>query len=372
MRKSLYLAAGASIAMVAMAATVPADASGVQHGRTAAAKADPTNQVVADDLHNPRQLIFAGDALYVAEAGQGGAKPCMPGPEGGVVCFGNTGSVTRVWHGVQKRVAKGLPSLGDQGTGDSAIGPADLLKLGGSRIALTVGLGTDPANRSLFRPRGKRLGTLMSLNLRTGNRYVIADLARHEAVTNPIDDPDSDPTGLARLGHRFVATDSGGNTLVKATYRGDMRTIAVFPDTTIPGGLYLSVPTDVVRGPDGALYVSELTGFPFPKGAAQIFRVVPGHAPTVYASGLTNVTSLTFDKRGTLYAVQIADEGLASGGPPVGSLLRVAPDGSGQTTTAVASGLFAPYGVAIHHGSAYVSTCSVCAVGGQVVRIPLS
>jgi hypothetical protein len=239
------------------------------------------------------------------------------------------------------------------------------------RIAFTVGLGTDPANRRNLPKTGRVLGTLMAANLRTGDRHVLADLARHEASTNPVDDPDSDPTGLARLGDRFVTTDSGGNTLVSARASGGTHTMAVFPDTPLGSGFYQAVPTDVVRGPDGALYVTQLTGFPFLKGAANIYRVVPGHAPTIYASNLTNVTSLAFAPDGTLYAVQISDEGLASGGPPIGSLLRVARDGSGQTTAAVASGLFAPYGVAIRQGSAYVSVCSVCAIGGQVIKIPL-
>jgi hypothetical protein len=37
-----------------------------------------------------------------------------------------------------------------------------------------------------------------------------------------------------------------------------------------------AVPTAVAVGPDGAYYVSELTGFPFSKGAARIWRVAPG------------------------------------------------------------------------------------------------
>ena len=36
-----------------------------------------------------------------------------------------------------------------------------------------------------------------------------------------------------------------------------------------------AVPTGVVRGPDGAIYVSQLTGFPFPIGGARIFRIDP-------------------------------------------------------------------------------------------------
>ena len=66
-----------------------------------------------------------------------------------------------------------------------------------------------------------------------------------------------------------------------------------------------AVPTSVVVGPDGAVYVSQLTGFPFPEGGSTIWRVRPGPAPTVYASGLTNVTDLAFNGKQP-YAVQIA------------------------------------------------------------------
>ena len=36
-----------------------------------------------------------------------------------------------------------------------------------------------------------------------------------------------------------------------------------------------AVPTGVVKGPDGALYMSQLTGFPFPVGGANVFRIDP-------------------------------------------------------------------------------------------------
>ena len=115
------------------------------------------------------------------------------------------------------------------------------------------------------------------------------------------------------------------------------------------------MPTSVVRGPDGAFYVSQLTGFPFEKGDANIWRVVPGEAPTVYASGLTNLTDLAFAKDGSLYAVEIASDGLLGG--PIGSLVKVTP-GSNQHET-IAGGLFAPYGVALTKKAAYVSTGTV-------------
>ncbi|HEY7813741.1 MAG TPA: ScyD/ScyE family protein [Nakamurella sp.] len=87
-----------------------------------------------------------------------------------------------------------------------------------------------------------------------------------------------------------------------------------------------AVPISVATvGYDGSYYISQLTGFPFPKGAANIYRIDPrGGDPTVNASGLTNVTDLAFNGR-ELYAVQISTEGLLTG--PTGSLVKVKRDG---------------------------------------------
>ena len=123
----------------------------------------------------------------------------------------------------------------------------------------------------------------------------------------------------------------------------------------------------MVRGPDGAYYVSQLTGFPFEKGDANIWRVVPGQAPTVYASGFTNLTDLAFAHDGSLYAVEIASNGLLV--EPIGALVKVTPGGNQHET--IAGGLFAPYGVALTKKSAYVSTCAICVGEGEVIRIPL-
>jgi glucose/arabinose dehydrogenase len=129
-----------------------------------------------------------------------------------------------------------------------------------------------------------------------------------------------------------------------------------------------AVPTAVVQGPDHDLYVSQLTGFPFPVGGANIYRVDKrGGEPEVYASGFTNVTDLAFGRDGSLYVVQIATDGLLADPPTGGSLIRVAPDGSRET---IASGLDAPYGVAVSRkGHIYVSTHSTEAGAGEVVRV---
>ncbi len=87
----------------------------------------------------------------------------------------------------------------------------------------------------------------------------------------------------------------------------------------------------------------------------------------MYASGLTNLTDLAFAPDGSLYAVEIATDGLLVG--PIGSLVKVTPGASVHET--VAGGLFAPYGVALRSGAAHVTTCAVCVGEGEVIRIPL-
>ena len=86
----------------------------------------------------------------------------------------------------------------------------------------------------------------------------------------------------------------------------------------------------------------------------------------MYASGLTNVTDLAFDGR-TLYAVQLANAGLLNG--PTGSVVKVRPGSS--THRSVSGDLFAPYGIAIKGGYAYVTTGAVAKDAGQVLRIRL-
>ena len=77
-------------------------------------------------------------------------------------------------------------------------------------------------------------------------------------------------------------------------------------------------------GPDGAYYVGQLTGFPFPPGGASVFRIVPGEEPTgdtalwqgrLYASGFTNIIDVAFGPDGTLYVLEIAHDGLRAPTP---------------------------------------------------------
>src|SRR3954471_10656782 len=66
------------------------------------------SRVIASGLDNPRGIDIApSGALYVAEAGRGGDGPCIGGGEGGEVCAGPTGAITRVGFGRPHRVVRG-------------------------------------------------------------------------------------------------------------------------------------------------------------------------------------------------------------------------------------------------------------------------
>jgi hypothetical protein len=350
---------------------------------TMPASAQPPFQVVASGLDSPRHLTFSatGD-LYVVEAGRGGSVSCAvhPDPNLGEFCLGFTGAVTQVRDdGDDVRVLTDLPSIFSEGSGE-ALGPSDIAFTGGQKFVLSIGLGGSDEFRAAFGPEGTLLGTLVSGKIKRNEFSLFADVLANEVEANPDGtDIDSNPVGLVRQGDGYLVADAGGNAVVRTSHKGTFTTIAVLPPGSalapdflgLPPGTQIptdAVPTSVVQGPDGAYYISQLTGFPFEKGDANIWRVVPGEEPTVYASGLTNLTDLAFAPDGSLYAVEIATNGLLAG--PIGSLVKIKPGASEHET--IAGGLSAPYGVAFGGGAAYVTTCSVCTGGGEVIRVPLN
>lgn len=338
------------------------------------------HKVLAHGLNSPRLLSFGpGGALYVAEAGKGGTGPCVTGGEGTSVCYGATGSITRIRNGHQYRVVRDLPSLAGAG-GARALGPEAVMVARGGHYAISMGAGIDLPTRRSLGHQGHRLGTLQAGRL-GGGHHTVADVVKWEWHHNPDHSQhrDSDPAGFLRTRHGYRLADAGGNDLLRADRHGGLHLTAVFPTrmATLPpfagGGQapMQAVPTAVTRGPGGALFVSQLTGFPFPEGGAQIFRIVPGHAPTVWASGLTNVTDLAWMGH-RLYAVEIAEHGLLSVPPgkvPMGALVRVR-HGANKHVDVVAR-LSAPYGVAIRGDHAFVTTCTVCPGAGTVTRVAL-
>ncbi|MGK5681752.1 ScyD/ScyE family protein [Actinoplanes sp. URMC 104] len=213
---------------------------------------------------------------------------------------------------------------------------------------------------------------------------LLASAASPASAPEPVQPRDAGvaagPFGSAvdRRGRVYVTE---GDTLIRLTPRGRRATVARFPSRMVPAPARLpdgtprgmpvrmpAVPSAVARGPDGALYVGELTGFPFPPGRARVWRVVPGRAPEVYAGGLTAVVDLAWGPGG-LYALEIARHGLLSG-DRAGALVRISPDGRHRTVAA--DGLTAPSDLTVRGGIAYVSTCGDCAGEGTVRKIVLA
>jgi hypothetical protein len=183
---------------------------------------------------------------------------------------------------------------------------------------------------------------------------------------------ESDPYGILHRSDSNIVTDAGANDLLRVGEHGHISTLAVFPKRMVDfqGGEVPmdAVPTTVVRGPDGAFYVGQLTGFPFPRHGARVYRVVPGEKPTVWARGFTNIIDIAFHD-GMLYVLEIAHNSLTSS-TPFGALLRLNPDGS---KTLLYKDLFFPTSLAFipHHDDALVTNCGVCAGGGEVLRLDL-
>ena len=104
-----------------------------------------------------------------------------------------------------------------------------------------------------------------------------------------------------------------------------MTPLAVFASrlnpTPIGPPIIEPVPTAAVVGPDGALYVSQLTGAPFLTGFAQIVRIDANGTTSTYATGLTTVVDMAFGANGRLYALQHASCGPFFACP--GSIVRV-------------------------------------------------
>lgn len=372
----VLIATGALVALSATAASSAGAATGntTTATTTTTTTARPNFTVVATGLNNPRGLAFDGHgALYVAEAGKGGTGKCITGPEGGQECFGSSGSVTRVAGGRQLRVLRGLPSLAaPDGTG--ATGPSDVAFGGGRALLMVQNPGGGPQTRQQFGPAGAAFGRL--LRVFPPPTRSLADFPTFEAAHNPDNGAgaqpgeaiDSDPYAVAIKDGFQVVADAGGNDLLKVDSSGRITVLATFPvrmvaappDLNLPPGTRIpmqAVPDSVTRGPDGAWYVGELTGFPFPKGAARIWRIVPGHKATIVASGFTNIIDLAFDSRGRLNVLEIARNGLASGDPS-GALLRVERDG--HKTLLASTGLVNPAGLALaRDGSFYVSNFGV-------------
>ena len=346
--------------------------------------------VIASGLDNPRHLAVAKDGdVYVAESGRGGdhatSRSCFNSAEG-FACTGATGAVTKVWrrgrHYRQERVVRGLASFAPE-SGGSAIGPHGIY-VDGRDLYVTNGGPTAPwrgddATQTVLRdptlvaeePISRLYGTLLKFS-KHGHPRLVADLWRFERDVNPdaeLANPliDSNPVDVFAERGRTLVADAGGNTVLSVSDRGRVRVVSVFPNTA--EGMQ-AVPTGVVVGPDGATYVSQLTGFPFPVGGANVFRIDPRSGTvSTYASGFTMAMDLAFGRDGTLYVLEIDSDSLLQPGTD-GAIWAVPRNGAPRKLELPAGTLTEPGGIAVgRHGELYVTNHSREAGNGEVLRL---
>ena len=112
---------------------------------------------------------------------------------------------------------------------------------------------------------------------------------------------------------------------------------------------------------------------PSDPGTADIYRIVPGQQPVIWARGLTAVTAIAFDTRGRLLATEYSQGGLLAPPTVPGALVRISRDGRTVTTLPV-PGLFQPTGVAAGPGGAlyvsnYGNNTATASHPGQILKI---
>lgn len=335
-------------------------------------------EVLASGLDGPRKLTFGPDgALYVAEAGRGGPGAGIPSnTPGAVLSYGATGAITRIQDGEVERVVTGLPSLALP-NGEDATGVADIeFDAYGNAYAI-IGLSSNPADRDSIIQVPDFSHLIAIENFDGGASWTrLVDLGAYELLNNP--DGQDVITNLFDLlikDNQAYVIDAGGNDLLSLRAFGsglELETVFPAQSTTDPltgqEVVRQFVPTSITVGPDDALYVGHLMGFPFQEGTSQVYRLGAQGQPSVYAEDFTNIVDLAFDKAGGLYVLEYDADGISNGGE-AGALIYVSPDGATRTTI-LDDELIAPTGLKIgSDGDIYISNKGFFAGEGEVLRI---
>lgn len=336
--------------------------------RDLAAQTPP--RLVASGLNGPQGVYVAGDgSVWVTEDGLGGDQTfAAVGPEGpGEGNYGNTARVVRVDPGGTQSVVAITPSVFVPGIGATGGGKIAVI---GSNVYVANGVW----NAGFSIPRPAKVDAVLRIEGNTATE--VANVFAFEAANNPDGVPaaqggiDSHAYGLAAGpdGQLYVA-DAGGNSLLRVNpATGAVSLVASLAGLTGTGAQ--SVPTGVTFGEDGTIYVSLLSGGPFPSGAARVVKVSGGTASD-FATGLTMLTDVERGPDGHLYAVSFGRFDTAATGNPfvanAGSVIRLKANGDRET---VLSGLNYPTSIAFNpDGDAFVAENGVGAPGsGRVMR----
>jgi len=247
------------------------------------------------------------------------------------------------------------------GISDVALGPD------GEVYFVQAGFQVDPLSENHGTVWSTAARNTSGNQLRTANPYASITAAEH--ALNPDGGiVDSNPYALVvdDEGNTYV-NDAGANATFKVDTDGNVSVYAVYGPVAVPEEYGLPfpvtdyVPTGIAMGPDGALYVSGLTGFPFSEGSSMVYRlddadgdgdVMEDGEMTVFAEGLSTSTALAFDNAGNLLATEFRS-GLDPANPETLGRVVMWVDGAWDV---VAENLITPTGLAVApDGTIYVS-----------------
>lgn len=348
---------GVATAMLALSAFAPGTAA-----------ASPSVSVFSSGFNNPRGLKFGPDGnLYVAEGGTGGTNstvghceqvPPPVGPYTGSTTGGRISKVDSSGH--RTTVTASFPSSQTSaGEGGLVSGVADIAFIGDTMYAITAGSGCShgvagTAN-GIFRVSA------------SGHATMIADLSAFQKA-HPVAQPEADdfePDGtwysMAAVRGDLYAVEPNHGELDRVTTSGRISRVA---DISATYGHI--VPTAMAY--HGNFYVGNLNTFPITSGSSKIIKINPAGQSQTVVWGLTMVTGLAFDAKGTMYVLENT-VGAPFPSPGHGDIVRVDPSGK---KTVVVDGLAVPTGMTFGpDGALYVSNAGFGAPpgAGQVLRI---
>jgi glucose/arabinose dehydrogenase len=297
-------------------------------------------------LNGPRGVAFDGQgSMYVAEAGKyfniapGAFGASQSGKVSKFVLSG--GAANLAW-------STSFDSVYDSSHGPEVLGPAGVSAMGsgcmknsngmreGCQVLAIISESKSGVNATTSGLNIPQIGHLYRLDGVSGVPTDKSDVgdqqyawaASHASLWKEF--PDSNPYGVLVTKDpttdaiRTYVVDAGSNTLSEVMPDGTNRIIAFVPNDPIRD----STPTCVAQGPDGALYVGTLdlfANFGFGPGQSHVYRVDPNTSESyltaahVWASGLTTITSCTFDRAGNFWGTEMFQP---TSGPP-GDLVRI-------------------------------------------------
>jgi hypothetical protein len=321
------------------------------------ASTDVTRTSYITRLNNPRGLMINAEGnLVIAEQGTGADDGRLLE----AIDLNDDGDAND--KGELKKIAEGLPSfLSGDPEDPNLAGVSGVAQADDGTYWLVVGGGL--ATGGLPRPPFSTLGRIVD-----GAYEVVADLGQYEADHDPDEDgPDSNPYDLTFGTDGFIyLSDAGANAVLRVNPEtGDITTHFVLPSVPNPlfsqgtGGPTMDpVPTGLAFGLDSALYVSFLTGFPFPQGAAFFVRLADlngdsdamdsGEALLV-SGGLSALTDITFGPDGAPYLVEFSTNFLGENVP--GRLVQYSPRGNME----IAAGLVTPTALVFSENNFFIS-----------------